>query len=46
VPELLEKGGRSSETGDAYRPHPFMAPAFAKEQRDGLPRILANCVTK
>lgn len=46
VPELLEYGGRHPETGDHYRPHPFMGPAFEKERRDGLPKILKNCVSK
>jgi hypothetical protein len=29
-----------------YRERPFMGPAFLAEQRDGLPKILKDCVTK
>jgi hypothetical protein len=44
VPELLEVGGRGPL--GTYRPHPHTLPAFEKEKRDGLPRILKDCVTK
>jgi hypothetical protein len=46
VPELLEVGGRNSETGNSYAPHPFMGPAFEHEKRVGLPKILKDCVTR
>jgi hypothetical protein len=46
VPELLEKGGRHPETGEFYRARPHTLPAFRKELRDGLPKILKDCVSK
>lgn len=46
IPELLELGGRHPETGLQYAPHPFMRPAFEKEIRDGLPKILKDCVSR
>ena len=46
VPELLEEGGRNPVTGKTYRPRPHTLPAFEKEKRDGLPKILKDCVTK
>jgi hypothetical protein len=46
VPELLEVGGRNPVTGDTHRARPHTGPAFQKEMRDSLPRILKDCVTK
>jgi hypothetical protein len=44
VPEVLEHGGRSG--GRMHREHPHTGPAFKKELRDSLPRILKDCVTR
>jgi hypothetical protein len=46
VPELLEKGGRSPLNKGSYEPRPHTGPAFQRELRDGLPKILRDCVTK